>query len=164
MRLVLLSMALLACIQPGVFAEPAWKEYINARFGFKFSHPASLVAGRVPTNGGGLTFSTPDKEFEISAWGYFMVDDDTLEKRWADDLKELGPFTTYQRKAADWYVISGVKNGAEFYHKVFSKNGNGVFLNIDYPHAKAAQYDPWVEKIARSFVPFLKGDYDRIEK
>ncbi len=31
-------------------------------------------------------------------------------------------------------------------------------------HAKAQPYDPWVEKIVKISVPFLKGaDYDRIE-
>jgi hypothetical protein len=164
MRRLLIFITLLACLVAGSFAESGWKEYVNARFGFKFSHPSTLVAGRLPTNGGGLIFTSRDKEFEISASGQFMVGDDTLDKRWADELKDLESFVTYKRKAADWYVISGVKDGIEFYHKAFSKNGNGVFLDIDYPHAKAAQYDPWVERITKSFVPFLKGDYDRIEK
>ena len=160
----LVFMAALACVHSGAFGDGGWKDYVNARFGFKFSHPSGLVAGPEPTNGGGRVFSTPDKEFEVSAWGQFMVDDDTLEKRWANELTELGDVATYKRKAADWYVLSGVKKGVEFYHKAFSKNGNGVFLEIEYPHAKNAQYDPWVEKIEKSFVPFLKGEFDRIQK
>ena len=94
---------------------------------------------------------------------HFLVDS-TLDSLWQEDLKEFGNHITYKKKAADWFVISGFKDGAEFYHKVHAKDDNCAELSFRYPHAKAKQYDPWVEKIARSFVPFLKGDYDRIIK
>jgi hypothetical protein len=164
MKRSLFSMAILACAQFAVVAGEGWKEYVNERFGFKFSHPSSLIAGRPPTNGGGLTFSTRDKEFEIAAWGQFMAEGETPEKYWADELTGTGASATYQRKGANWYVISGVDKGVEYYHKAFFQNGNVVYLDIDYPHAKNKQYDPWVEKIEKSFVPFLKGDFDRIVK
>ncbi len=57
-----------------------------------------------------------------------------------------------------------MKDGQEFYHQTHVKDRNWATFQITYPHARAKQYDPWVEKIAKSFVPFLKGDYDRIEK
>jgi hypothetical protein len=162
----LLSIAIpviVAFTAPGARADSGWKVYENARFGFRFSHPAALIAGPEPTNGSGREFHTRDKEFTITAWGQFMVDD-TPEKCWENELADLGAFANYKRKAADWYVISGVKDGVEFYDKAFFKDGNGVFLEIVYPHAKSKQYDPWVEKIEKSVVPFLKGDFDRVVK
>ena len=40
--------------------------------------------------------------------------------------------------------------------------GNFASFHITYPHAKAKQYDPWIERIAKEFKPFLKRDYDRV--
>lgn len=143
-------------------AEPGWKVYVNGRFGFKISHPASLIASRDPDNGDGRELHTKDKEFSVVAVGHFLHDA-TLDSLWEDQLREYGASITYKKKAKDWYVVSGVKDGTEFYHKLHVKDGNWAELRFTYPHAKAKQYDPWVEKIAKSFVPFLEGDYDRIK-
>lgn len=145
------------------FGDPAWKEYVNARFGFKFGYPAGLVASPDPANGDGREFHTRNKEFSVAGYGHFLVDM-TLNSLWEDDLKEYGNHITYKRKASTWYVVSGVKDGQEFYRKVQTKGDNCAVVHFTYPHAKAAQYDPWVEHIVKSFVPFLKGDYDHIVK
>jgi hypothetical protein len=147
-----------------VFADTAWKDYTNPRFGFKISHPSTLLLKPEPTNGQGREFYTKDKEFYLAAYGHFLIDDDSLDKRWSEELKQLGKYTTYKKKEKSWYVVSGVKDGEEFYNQTHVKDGNWVTFRITYPHDKARQYDPWVEKIAKSFVPFLKGDYDRIVK
>ncbi len=51
----------------------------------------------------------------------------------------------------------------EYYHKFYAEGGNWAAFNVTYRHPKNKQYDPWVQRIAKSFVPFLKGDFDRIE-
>ena len=159
-----LTLALLFLLPLVACAETAWKDYINPRFGFKLSYPASLALKPEPMNGQGREFFSKDHEFHLAAYGLFLIDDDSLEKRWSEDLKELGSSITYKKKTASWYVVSGVRDGQEFYHQTHVKDGNWVTFRITYPHAKAKQYDPWVEKIAKSFVPFLKGDYDRVIK
>ena len=55
------------------------------------------------------------------------------------------------------------KDGTEYYHKTVRNGGNWVAFHITYPHAQNAKYDEWVEEIAKRFVPFLEGDYDRID-
>lgn len=146
------------------WAADAWKDYVNARFGFKVSLPASLVASPEPANGAGREFHTKNKDFSILAHGHFL-NGETLESAFAGELRDLGGNITYQRKARDWYVVSGVNDGSEFYVKRHVKGGNWSELRFIYPHAKAGQYDPWVERIVKSFVPFLDGpDYDRIVK
>jgi len=146
-------------------AEEGWKVYTNARFGFRLSYPSVLKPSRAPDNGGGQEFHTADKEFSIATFGHFLLKDDgdSLDKRWEEELKELGKTITYKKKAATWYVVSGVaKDGTEYYHKTFVKDGNWCSFHITYPHAKNKTYDPWVAKIEKAFVPFLEGDYDRI--
>jgi hypothetical protein len=144
-----------------------WKEYVNKRFGFSLRYPGILVASREPDDGGGREFHTTDKEFSVAALGHFLrtVDeDDSLQKRWQDELNSLGNTISFKKKADEWYVISGVtKDGIEYYHKLYVKGGNWAAFQITYPHAKNKKYDPWVERIEKSFVPFLKGEFDRTE-
>jgi hypothetical protein len=157
-RLLLLAMLITPL---AALAEPGWKDYVNGRFGFKISHPASLIASRDPENGDGRELHTKDKEFSVVAVGHFLHDS-TLDSLWNDALREYGASVTYKKKAKDWYVVSGAKDGVEFYNKLHVQGGNWAELRFTYPHIKAKQYDPWVDKIVASFVPFLKGDYDRI--
>ncbi|HVF73267.1 MAG TPA: hypothetical protein VM940_16815 [Chthoniobacterales bacterium] len=143
-----------------------WREYKNGRFGFVLSYPSTLIAGRVPENGAGREFHTADKAFSLSAQGHFFSPDsgNTFESNWNEELNTPGVTITYKKKAKDWYVVSGVtKEGTEYYHKLFAKRGNWVELAITYPHAQNAKYDKWVEQIVKRFVPFLEGDYDRVE-
>ena len=143
------------------------KKYVNERFGFSLSYPATLIASRAPEDGAGREFHTANKEFSLVAQGQFLGtgdEGDSLDKRWQDELDSLGDTITYKKKTETWYVISGVtKDGTEYYHKLCIKGGNWAGFNITYPHAKNKQYSPWVERIEKSFVPFLKGDFDRVE-
>ena len=147
--------------------DALWKEYVNERFGFSLRYPATLIASRAPEDGAGREFHTTNKEFSVVAQGQFLGtgdEGDSLDKRWQDELDSLGDTITYKKKTETWYVISGVaKDGTEYYHKLYTKGGNWAAFNITYPHAKNKQYSPWVERIEKSFIPFLKGEFDRVE-
>ena len=147
--------------------EQTWKKYTNARFGFVLMYPPVLVAGREPTNGGGREFHLPNKEFSVATSAHFFVPDsgDSFDKRWEEELQIPDVNITYKKKADNWYVVSGVaKDGTEFYHKLYRKGSNWAAFEITYPHAQNKKYDPWVTRIAKEFVPFLAGDYDRLEQ
>jgi hypothetical protein len=160
--LLVVAFALAAADTAGA-QELKWKRYTNERFGFVLSYPSTLVASRTPDNGAGREFHTADGAFSLSAQAHFLSDR-TLESNWNEELNTQGVTITYKRKAKDWYVVSGVtSDGTEYYHKFWVKGGNWVELAITYPHAQNAKYDKWVEQIAKRFVPFLEGDYDRSE-
>jgi hypothetical protein len=146
-------------------AEQTWKKYKNARFGFLLVYPQSLVAGPEPINGGGREFHTPDREFSLAASAHFFAEDirNTFEKSWIEELAMPDVTITYKAKADNWYVVSGVtRDGIEFYHRLYRKGGNWARFDVTYPRAKHKKYDLWVERIAKGFVPFLEGDFDRI--
>jgi hypothetical protein len=147
-------------------AEIKWKKYANARFGFALAYPSILIAGPEAMNGGGREFHSRDGEFSLAAFGHFFVPDsgDSFEKRWQDELDSPNVTITYKRKTPNWYVVSGLTtDGTEYYHKLYRKGANWAAFHITYPHAKNKQYDPWVQRIEKSFVPFLKGEFDRVE-
>jgi len=164
--IALLLPLVLLLLPTALRAEPATRKYANARFGFVVNYPTGLVAGPEPANGAGREFHTKDGEFSVLAQAHFLsVDDgDSLEKRWQQELKESGDTVTFKKKAAGWYVVSGVgKNGVEYYTKFFVKGSNWVEIRITYPHAKNKKYDAWVTQIERAFVPFREGDFDRLQ-
>lgn len=134
--------------------------YVNPRFGFSLTYPANLTAGPPPANGDGRHFASPDGELSVRAFGHFLVAE-SFDEMWASTLENYGAAVTYKVKRDDWFVVSGVLDGTEFYHKVFVQGGNACHFIIEYPHARNAVYDPVVEQIAKDFVPFLDGDYDR---
>ncbi|EDY18186.1 conserved hypothetical protein [Chthoniobacter flavus Ellin428] len=150
---------ILLALPLSTLADTGWRDYVNLRFGFKMSYPAELVASAEPENGDGREYHTKNKEFSVTAYGHYLVDA-TLNSLWEDDLKEFGRHITYKRKAANWYVVSGVKDGTEFYRKVHTKGDNCAVLHFTYSQVKAREYDPWVEKIVKSFKPFLKIHYE----
>ena len=164
-RWLLVCMALIFATT-GAAQELKWRKYTNGRFGFALSYPSTLVAGAEAQNGSGREFHTPDKAFSVAVSAHFFSPDidDTYEARWNEELSSLGNTITYKKKTDTWYVVSGVaKDGTEYYHKTMRKGGNWVAFHITYPHAQNAKYDKWVEGIAKRFVPFLEGDYDRVD-
>jgi hypothetical protein len=147
-------------------ADSEWKKYANARFGFVLTYPATLIAREEAMNGGGREFHSKDGEFSVAAFAHFFVPDsgDSFEKRWREELDTPNVTITYKKKAPNWYVVSGLtKSGTEYYHKLYRKGSNWAAFHITYPHAKNKEYDSWVARIEKSFVPFREGDFDRLE-
>ena len=147
-------------------AEPKWRKYENARFGFILTYPETLIAGEESTNGDGRKFHSADSQFSLAAFAHFFVPEsgDSFEKRWQDELETPGVTITYKKKTAAWYVVSGVtKDGTEYYHKLYRKGASWAAFHITYPHAKNKKYDPWVTRIEKTFIPFREGDFDRID-
>jgi hypothetical protein len=158
------TLVLMLASAPG--AEPEWKKYANARFGFVLTYPNTLIAGAEAMNGGGREFHSADGEFSLATSAHFFVPDsgDSFEKRWQEELDTPNVTISYKKKTPAWYVVSGVtKDGTEYYHKLYRKGSNWAAFHITYPHAKNKKYDAWVTRIEKSFVPFREGDFDRLE-
>lgn len=135
-----------------------WKEYVNPRFGFKLRYPPGLESGAIPQNGAGQEFHSPDRAFYVVAQAHFLKG--TLDDAWNDALKTHGRAVKYKRKGSSWYVVSGVlDNGTEFYEKFFTKDKFWSNVRITYPHSRNKEFDPWVERIEKEFVPFLDGQF-----
>jgi hypothetical protein len=166
MRYPLIPTLAAVCLASLAHGEDQWKTYVNGRWGFSLTYPPSLIAGPLPTDGAGREFHSASKEVSLSAQGSHIHQDtgETLDGFWRRELSERGETVTYKLNKDNYYVISGVNsNGYEFYHKVFFFTGRWIEFEITYPHAKNNIYDPWVDRIARSFIPSLPDNeaYDR---
>lgn len=163
-KLLSLSWVLL-CFWPwGVVSGQSelWKVYINKRFGFRIEYPASLEAERPPENGDGQAFRSTDRKVRLVASGGLLVAF-TFEELWQHDLERYGNSVTYRRKGENWYVISGVSSdGVEFYRRLAVQGHNFADFELTYPHSEHAKYDRWVERISRTYVPFLEGAFERL--
>lgn len=142
-------------------SEEKFKTYVNERFGFSLSYPHYLKPAPTPQNGAGMSFHADDDSLSVSAQAHFLHEN-TLSTMWNDALKAYGKSVTYKVKRNNWFVVSGVDNGTEYYHKLFVKGKNWVSFTITYPHSQRQKFDPIVGQIAKRFIPFLEGDYDRI--
>lgn len=136
-----------------------WETYTNGRFGFRFSHPSSLKPSPSPANGAGMNFS--DGKMSVTVQAHYSVT--PMDEIWRDLVAQYGDSATYKAKRKSWFVISGVlPDGTEFYRKFHEGNGSWCELWATYPHALNQTYDPVIERMVKSFVPFLPGDgYDR---
>jgi len=131
-----------------------WTFYDNPRFGTRIAYPANLFAPLPPPeNGDGLSFRSIDGAARFIVFGQFNVLEKTVEEMLADDLAS-GQYeqVTYQRKAANWYVLSGYRQGNVFYRKVFVPAGTDMLhaFEIDYPPQQKAVYDTITARMAKS--------------
>ena len=133
-------------------SDSNWKTYRGDRQNFSFKYPASLV----------LTANSPedlvelrssDREFSFRARAVNDSGALSTERIWQRNVEERGASITYKRKAADWFVLSGVQDGQIYYKKLFVRSGRETEFVITYPKARAELYDSWVRAIEKSFYP-----------
>lgn len=108
-----------------------------------------------------MTFS--NGEFSVTAQGHFLHGQ-TLADFYREALARYGQAVTYKVMRQNWFVVSGtLPGGTEFYKRFAVQGGNWAEFTATYPAAKSAQYDPVIERMSKSFQPFLPGNhYDRI--
>ena len=137
-----------------------WDLYTNMRYGFSLVFPGDSTGTKPPDDRSGRKFVSANKKFVLEVEGG-PIGSETLEQFWKNSLAHYGDAITYKVRKKDWFVVSGVRHGAEFYNKISVSNGNWAGFRISYPHAENKRYDPYVSKIAKSFQPFLKGAFER---
>jgi len=161
--LFLVTASLLAQAKTGTDPDAAekWETYENGRFGFRFQYPPTLTPGPLPANGAGRNFT--DGTFSVTAQGQFMHGR-TIDDFYRDALKAYGNEVTYKVKRPTWFVVSADQsNGYVVYQKFHVQGQNFAEFTATYPIGTGKKYDPVIERMAKTFVPFIKGDdYDRI--
>jgi hypothetical protein len=130
-----------------------WTTYNNARFGTLVDYPADLFSERdpAPTNNDGRTFRSRDGRARLSVYGAHNVEADTPQA-YFDKYVDAVPLS-FRRVTGQFYALSG-RRGEEIYYQrcnfVGRDDGSIHCVEISYPQAEKAVFDPIVERISRS--------------
>ena len=145
----------LLCAPALALAGQQWQPYVNDRFGVHADVPQGWASGNPPENNDGLTFTSPDGTAQVAVWGSFQADD-SLDNAFAtESAPNDGETITYKTRGKQSLVISGVKGETIFYRRLVLSCRNSVWngVEITYPKAKKAAFDPLVGHIAASLKP-----------
>jgi hypothetical protein len=159
MRILFVALVLMTAVSAEVFSQTKFSTYKNERFAYSIDYPSNLKMQPPPENGDGRKFVSKDGSVEMLVWGNYNAGDEMWREQYESDLKYFGEKPTYTVLRADWYVISGMKEGKVFYQKVLQRTlhqklGNfDVFytFTIEYPRSESKLFDPIVKRIASSF-------------
>ena len=132
--------------------QTKYNSYGNARFGYSISYPSNLVGKGEAENSDGQVFEARDKSAKLTVWGANNALNQSLKEIYNGDLKERGKSVTYKTIGANFYVISGKKDGKIFYQKTIRSNDDTYFTFIfEYGESKRSTYDKAAAQIAKSF-------------
>jgi serine/threonine-protein kinase len=145
-----LALAFLLAAFPA-FAQ-GWRTYVNGRFGTTAQVPADWRPGREPENGDGLAFTAPDGEASITVSGGLHVFDTVGEAMDIVAEPNAGETVTYRRRDRRAVTVSGTRGDRIFYRRSILSCHDTVWntVQIEYPAARKAAFDPLVARVARS--------------
>ena len=151
----LLALGLLAAIAAPASAQDGLSTYRNDRHGFTVSYPtAQFIALPAATEDARLFVSTDDKA-RLLVGTLENTDGRSLAEYRAFLLREsyAGATIDYAPQRDTWFVLSGIRNGTNFYQRVtFSCGGRKInSWAMLYPVADKATYDRVVEQVHRSY-------------
>jgi hypothetical protein len=140
----------------------SWQTYTNARFGYTVRYPASLLKPQGESdNGDGQKFLSRDGKTRLLVYGSHNVLGETIASRFAEDRRgeknNAGRKVTYARQKNDWYVVSGVQDGKNFYRKCYLRGGDFVTWEITYPVTERAVWDRLTARVGAEFAPRSLG-------
>jgi hypothetical protein len=170
MRGWLLALAIAGASVTSAMAQDFdWRVYVNPRFGYAVDLPLGFLQPRpAPENGDGLTFVSRDGGALVAVWGGNNALGWTLDQYFQSALArpDIGK-VTYQRKAGDWYVLSGYRTApggegtyeAIFYERVEMAVDGGAIsgvLVLNAPSLKEMM-SPVIDRISKSLTPPARG-------
>ena len=150
-----LALVILIASTPPAFAGQQYQHYFNDRFGVSADVPQGWSRGNPPENDDGLRWTSPDGAAEVAVYGGFQVLDSLEEAlRTEADLGD-GATTTYKAMGKHGFTISGLKGDKIIYRRSLLSCKDGVWNSVEiiYPKAQKAVFDPIVAHIAASLKP-----------
>jgi len=152
MRAFLLCLSMIAAVLAAGAAQAKPFTYVNERFGTSATFPDEIFTDRQepPENGDGLKWLSKDGT-SIAIYGSYNVLDDTPGSLEKSGKALPGRTVTYARTGSNWVVLSGLENGRVFYERLVIGPTDIIHgIQITYPEALKAKYDPLVGAIASS--------------
>ena len=103
------------CFVPVNADNTNFKEYVNARYGFKITFPDIFTVSRESQNGDGITLLNPEKKLHLLAWGSHNVLNETLVLPTA--IKEHHSFIGFEKEGSLDRINYNNETGKFSYYK-----------------------------------------------
>ncbi len=144
-------------------ANVLYETYANYRFDFSLVYPENIVSMEsAPTNNDGRTFTSPNENIVIKAYGAHNISDNTISDLYRDTLSRVDGNVTYERQEDNWFVISGYEGDRVFYIKEIIAHDDILTLDIRYDRNLQNRFDPVVATISNSFGPVDQDSGHRV--
>ena len=153
MRNLMSIILVLAAFTTTAYAQDSnWRTYVNERFGSRIEYPANVFSPEPPPeNGDGQTFRTRDGRARLAIWGRRNAEGNSPQSYVQSNVDLNG--VSYRRVTADFYVVSGTREGEIFYERCnFPADRDGVIdcLNVTYPVGNKVALNPVVARLSQS--------------
>lgn len=150
-----LALVLLLAGTSLAWAGQQYQSYFNDRFGVSADVPRGWTSGAEPDNSDGLRWTSPDGTAEVAVYGGFQVLDSLEEAFGSQADLGTGAVTTYKAKGKHGLTVSGLKDDKIIYRRSLLSCKDTVWntVEITYPKAQKAAFDPIVAHIAASLKP-----------
>lgn len=109
----------------------------------------SSAAGRL----GGKVDSLSDGLMRVTIHGVPSQSKDVFDRFWNDFSNLKGVSSTYTVRRHDWFVVSGVRDGTEFYTKAWYLQGGVFFFSAKYPRSQTNIYSSVLVRMLKGFTP-----------
>jgi hypothetical protein len=137
--------------RPG-HSQEAWTTYQNSRFGTSIAYQEFFEPDNPPENGDGQSFTGPEGA-NFRVYAHYNIDNETPASYLAQLLADPSrPNVTYKRIDNNRVTISGIRGALIYYDAyIFSRRGVVHAFEIEYPAKFKNDYDPTIQRMARSF-------------
>ncbi|MHC1790601.1 hypothetical protein [Solidesulfovibrio sp.] len=134
--------------------NPASGRYYNAKYRYRIAYPEAVFTPQGESDAGdGQRFLAAGGRARLLVYGAFNALGTTLDQEYREALGQAGRTVTYQVLRKDWFVVSGLARDDIFYRKTILADDIFRTVELTYPRALKATFDPLVAGIVQSFRP-----------
>lgn len=140
------------------FSESSYKDYMNERYGYRISYPADFIPQGVSGSGDGQIFIAPGNDARLMVFASACIagSNSTAAEFIStyEQEQQAGDLTiSYKRALKNAAVVSGLKSGQIFYHKVLFDKDWCTQFKFEYDESAKDKYNAAIKQIAASLKP-----------
>ncbi len=131
-----------------------WEGYTNTRYGAMIDYPGDLFAIQPPPpDNAGRNFTAEKAGARFHIYSHANALNFSIEELQAEDVLDIGDAAAVKQNGADWYQVVASKDADTIVRRVLLSEGGTMLhrLEIAYPKAAAAAFEPVVARMIKSF-------------
>lgn len=131
-----------------------WASYVNFRYGVIVDYPADLFEIQPPPpDNAGRDFTAASAGARFFVYSHANALSFSVEELQAEDVLDIGDAAAVRSRGTDWYQVVATKDANTIVRRVLLSEGGEMVhrLEIAYPKAAAAAFEPVVAQMIRSF-------------